>query len=86
LESFRDIDIKMEFNIIINRISVTSSHIRSIGYDLESKTLEIEFKSGDSFLYYTIDEELHLDLMNAESKGKFYNRYIRGQFPSEKKY
>ena len=70
---------------MINRISVTSSHIRSIGYDLESKTLEIEFKSGKSFFYYTIDEELYLDLMKAESKGKFYNKYIRGSFPSEMK-
>ena len=36
------------------RKSVTSSDIRSIGYDDETRILEIEFHSGGIYQYYSV--------------------------------
>jgi len=68
-----------------NRILVTSSNINSIGYDISKKTLEIEFKTGKIYFYYTVDEDTYLDLIMSASKGKYYNKHIKGLFPSEMK-
>lgn len=70
---------------MINRVPVTSSNISSVGYDILSRTLEIEFKNGKIFIYYIVDEDTYIKLMEANSKGKYYNRYIKGSFPSEMK-
>lgn len=38
----------------MERISVSSSNIKSIGYDQETETLEIEFNSKHIYQYYNI--------------------------------
>ena len=41
----------------MNRKPVRSSNISSIGYDSESKTLEIEFHSGGVYQYFNVPEK-----------------------------
>lgn len=55
------------------RTPVTSSNIRSIGYDPQLALLEVEFTSGDVYQYFDVPEPLYQGLLNAVSPGQFLN-------------
>jgi len=57
----------------MNRTPVTSSNIRSIGYDPQSSILEIEFTSGDIYQYFDVPESIYQGLLRAVSPGRFLN-------------
>ena len=59
--------------ISMERIPVTSTTMSSIGYDLGSRTLEIEFTGGAIYQYFEVPEEIYQGLLNAESKGQYFN-------------
>lgn len=65
----------------MERYSVSSSNISSIGYELNSGTLEIEFTNGSIYQYYGVPENIYDSLMRESSKGKFFNIYIKNAFP-----
>jgi len=65
----------------MDRDSVVSSNVRSIGYDPQTSTLEVEFHSGGIYQYYGVPENLYQQLMAASSKGQFLNTYIKNQYP-----
>lgn len=65
----------------MNRNQVASSNVRSIGYDITSQTLEVEFHNGWVYQYYGVPEFLHQEIMSASSKGQFLNQYIKNAFP-----
>jgi len=56
---------------------VESSVIGAVGY---SRVLEIQFESGRLYQYYDVPDEVYLGMLNAQSKGKYFNSHIRGQF------
>ena len=56
---------------------VSSSTVISIGYDERTQTLEIEFGSGRVYQYYGVPDRIHDEIMQAPSKGQFFNTYIR---------
>ncbi len=60
----------------IGRGDVKSSNIKSVGYDKDNNMLQIEFRNGYIYEYYNVPEEIFIDLLDAESKGRFGNRYI----------
>ena len=64
----------------MDRISVRSSNIRSVGYDPESSTLEVEFNTGSIYQYSNVPESEYEGLMNATSKGMYLNRNIKGRY------
>ena len=66
----------------MKRILVKSSNLKAVGY--ESEIMEIEFLNGSVYEYSEVPQEKYDDLMSASSQGKYYNQYIKGQFPSKK--
>ena len=68
----------------MDRISVRSSNIRSVGYDPESSTLEVEFITGSIYQYSNVPESEYEGLMNATSKGKYLNRNIKDRYQDTK--
>ncbi|MGI6098892.1 MAG: KTSC domain-containing protein [Kiritimatiellia bacterium] len=64
----------------MNRTPVTSSSIAAVGYDPSTMTLEIEFKHGAVYQYFDVPEAVYRELMNADSKGIYFNSMIRGAF------
>lgn len=64
----------------MKRKSVTSTNIRSIGYEPSSQTLEVEFNSGKVYQYYDVPEDEYDGLMNASSHGKYLNQHIKGVY------
>lgn len=65
----------------MERSVVASTNIRSMGYDKETQTLEVEFQSGSVYQYYGVPEHLAAELEHAGSKGQFFQTYIRNQYP-----
>ena len=68
----------------MNRISVKSSNIKSIGYDETSNTLEIEFNDGHIYQYIKVPINIYNELMKSESQGKFFHATIRNNFAYKK--
>jgi hypothetical protein len=64
----------------MERESVTSSNIASIGYDNGSETLEIEFLNGSLYQYFDIPEHVYEELMAADSHGQYLARNIKGNY------
>ncbi|MFA5292607.1 MAG: KTSC domain-containing protein [Phycisphaerae bacterium] len=64
----------------MNRISVQSSNIRSIGYDTDKRILEVEFNSGSIYQYSGVSEYEYEGLLNASSKGRYMNTHIKDRF------
>ena len=65
----------------VQRYSVASSNLASVGYDPATQTLEIEFLSRSVYQYYNVPENIYRQLMAAGSKGKFFHQYIRNVYP-----
>lgn len=59
----------------MERTSVSSSNIASIGY--EDCTLEIEFNGGRIYQYYDVPEDVFNELMSASSHGQYFNRHVK---------
>lgn len=64
----------------MERYSVASSNIASVGYDAPSQILEVEFLSGAIYQYYGVPEHIYGQLMQAGSKGQFLNAYIKNAY------
>lgn len=68
----------------MQRTKVSSTNIRSIGYDKEEKVLEIEFLAGARvYQYFGVPEALYHKMMLAKSHGRFFADFIRNQFDYE---
>jgi len=64
----------------MNRVSVASSNIASIGYDGTMLVLEIEFSSGSVYQYLDVPQQVFEALMSAVSKGQFFATSIKGSY------
>ena len=70
----------------IEMTSVESSLINKVGYDPETKTLVIQMNnSSDRYFYSDVPQATYDNLMDAPSKGSFYVKKIKGQYPSQRK-
>ncbi len=64
----------------MDRQFIESKMIKSIGYDAQSSTLEIEFNTGAVWQYFDFQESLWYEFESSESKGKFFHREIKNQY------
>lgn len=68
----------------MNRTSVESSNIKSVGHDAGRKVLEVEFHNGSVFRYAGVDAGTHRAMLDAPSVGSFFHARIKGRFPHTK--
>jgi len=66
----------------MEREAVSSSAIKSVGYDPQAKKLHVEFQGhndvpGKVAEYDGVSADQHRRLMASESKGQFFHRHIR---------
>ena len=66
------------------RQEVNSSELRSVGYKLEAAVLEAEFHSGEVYHYFDVPPQLVVELLEAESIGRYFNAHIRSKFRFQK--
>jgi len=60
----------------MDRKKVSSSNIRSVGYDAKTRTLEIEFTSGSIVQYERVPPDIHRSMMSASSIASFFRDRI----------
>jgi len=65
----------------VNMISVTSSNVRSIGYDDENATLHVVFKDNAHYIYKGVPADDFAALKNASSIGSHLHRCIKSTYP-----
>lgn len=68
----------------MNRISVSSSNISSIGYDPVSQILEIEFNDGSVYQYDGVPSGEYDGIMHADSHGQYFHQHIKDVYPYRK--
>ncbi len=66
----------------MNRQSVSSSNLRSVGHD--GSTLEVEFRNGSVYQYSGVPKSVSRALLSAGSKGGYFNDYIRDRYPTRR--
>jgi len=68
----------------MDREPVESSNIESIGYDVGSRILEVEFKNGGIYQYKGILQEVYKELMEADSFGSYLHQVIKKVYACER--
>jgi len=65
---------------------VESSNLESIGYDCDKQVLGVVMKSAPEtiYAYNEVPLNTYLELLNSESKGKFFINAIKGKFQFRK--
>jgi hypothetical protein len=58
--------------------------MNSAGYAERMKILEIEFSSREVYHYFDVPKKLFVDLLKADSAGKYFNQCIKGKFRFQK--
>jgi KTSC domain len=61
------------------RVILDSSAIEAVTYDETKRTLDVEFREGDSYRYMHVPEFVYRGLLNADSAGAFWNA-VKDQF------
>lgn len=62
-------------------IFVDSSNIEAIGYDTGTLELHVRFlKSGETYVYYAVEDWRYQELMQADSKGIYLNSNIKPNY------
>src|SRR5438045_9454012 len=66
----------------IPRGASVSTVIASIGYSKRRHILEIEFVNGAVYRYLEVAPSVYRDLITADSKARYYDTNIKGNYPS----
>ena len=65
----------------MNMTAVESGTLAAAGYDDARRTLQLEFRSRAVYKYFEVPARVYEALLTAPSKGRYFNRTIRGNFP-----
>jgi hypothetical protein len=61
--------------------AVESTVLVTVGYDQACRRLRLEFRSRAIYDYFDVPDAVHQALLEAESKGNYFNEVIRDRFP-----
>jgi hypothetical protein len=66
--------------ITMSLTNLNSTSLASAVYLNSQAVLELEFRSGAVYRYFGVPSETHEALLRAQSKGSYFNHYIRNCF------
>ena len=61
--------------------TVGSTTLATVAYDEARERLQLEFCSRAVYLFFGVPPAVHEALLNAPSKGRYFNQTIRGRYP-----
>lgn len=64
----------------MKRKTISSSNIKSIGYNVERKVLEVEFHNKAVYHYLDVDTKTVVELLLADSVGGHFARKVKNSF------
>ena len=78
-----DMDARLRFRVSqeIERVAIKSTSLSSIGYNHSTSVLEVEFRNDTVYQFFFVGSEAWNALLNAKSKGSYFNAEIREQYP-----
>jgi hypothetical protein len=65
---------------MMDMIPVSSSAIRAVGYDPATLRMKIAFVEGHTYNFCRVPEHVFRGLLNAGSKGRYYDTFIKGRY------
>ena len=66
----------------MNRESVKSSMLKSVGYDESQGILQVEFNNGKVFDYFNVPPVVFREMMESDSAGKYFHKNVKSSFES----
>ena len=63
--------------LIKDRIKVNSAAIKLAEYNYETSELKLTFNNNSKYLYKSVEPFMFEGMRNAESIGRFINKYIK---------
>ena len=60
--------------------AVDSTTLATVTYDEAAELLQLEFRSRAIYQYFGVPVAVHAALLDAQSKGSYFNRVIRGSY------
>ena len=67
-----------------DRADVVSTNLSTISHNGFTDKLRVVFKGGGEYEYADVPRSVYESLLNAESKGKFFNANVKGSFKHTK--
>lgn len=61
-------------------VHLNSTTLKAAAYQHHPEVLELEFCSGAVYHYLGVCASIYQQLLEAESKGRYYNQHIRNHF------
>ena len=68
----------------MERKRVNSSKLRSVGYDEQTRTLEVEMSNGQVFQYVGVYPEVHRRFMAAPNPTSFFDDKIAEEYTGKR--
>lgn len=63
--------------------NINSSMLGNIMYNTDISRLTVVFKNNQEYFYDNVPVEVWIQFNEAESKGKFYAKNIKGKYPAD---
>jgi hypothetical protein len=64
--------------------ALESTTLAGVAYDNSTEVLRLEFRSRAIYCYFGVPHRIYRELLEAESKGSYFNRNVRGRFPFQR--
>jgi hypothetical protein len=65
---------------LTDRVAVQSRLLSSVAYAHNQTILQVEFRDGTVYQYFQVPRQTYRDLLQADSKGAYFNHHIRSVF------
>jgi len=70
----------------MKRQPLRSSVLKAAAYDSATAVLELEFTSGDVYLYFAVPPSVFKALIANDSPGAYFNTHINDKYPTRQQY
>ncbi len=67
-----------------NSCQLESSCLKTAVYDHDARILQLTFQSGQVSDYHDVDFDVFIGLIDAESAGKYFRKFIRNGYHCER--
>lgn len=61
-------------------ISLSSSCLSAVDYDHATLVMHLRFRNGRTYTLRGVPIEKYIGLLNASSKGRYFNTYLKGRY------
>lgn len=66
------------------RVPVTSSNLKAIGYDKDTRVLIVEFLTGGVYEYSNVEESVYVNFLTAPSPGRYFLQEVKNKYEHKK--